>query len=105
MKVSRTVLSLALAVSAAGGLAAPHASAARSAAAPGHADGGLLSESFRGGATPPGRWRMVSPQGRHTPCLTAATSSTSGSLPACTAGASDKIGGGAFQLTDNSPND
>lgn len=65
----------------------------------------LVSESFRGASTAPG-WEMESPQGAHTPCLTAAKAPVAGgSLPACNTGPSDAPGQGVFQLTDNATDD
>jgi hypothetical protein len=63
----------------------------------------LLTEDFRGASTPSGVWSEVSTRGDHQPCLTAATTAAPGSLKPCRAGAGDKPGDGAFQLTNNTP--
>lgn len=58
----------------------------------------IPDESFAGVSTPPGNWIV---NGLNwTPCLTAATASILGSVPACVGGPFDPDGDGALRLTE-----
>lgn len=58
----------------------------------------IPDEPFTGTSTPAGDWVISGLN--WTPCLTAATSSAVGSIPACPAGPLDPVGDGALRLTE-----
>jgi len=61
----------------------------------------LYEDTFGGTDTPAGSWTTVSTAGGGGPCLTAASGSTTGGIPACPGGATAQPGSGMLQLTDN----
>jgi hypothetical protein len=61
----------------------------------------LYEDSFAGTDTPSGSWTTVTGHGNSGPCLTAATGSTAGGIPACPGGSAAQAGAGVLQLTGN----
>src|SRR5580658_329741 len=61
----------------------------------------LYEDSFAGTDTPAGAWTTVTGSGNSGPCLTAASGTTTGGIPACPGGPADQPGAGLLQLTGN----
>jgi hypothetical protein len=61
----------------------------------------LYEDSFAGTDTPAGSWTTVTGAGHTGPCLTAASGTTTGGIPACAGGSTDQPGAGVLQLTGN----
>jgi hypothetical protein len=61
----------------------------------------LYEDSFAGTDTPAGSWTSVTGTGNSGPCLTAASGTTTGGIPACPGGPSAQPGTGLLQLTGN----
>jgi hypothetical protein len=61
----------------------------------------LYEDSMAGTDTPTGAWTTVTGSGNSGPCLTAASGTTTGGIPACPGGATAQPGAGALQLTGN----
>jgi hypothetical protein len=82
--------------------AAPAASAAQPASAGTPVSTSTLYEdSFGGADTAPGAWTSVTGAGNSGPCLTAASGTTTGGIPACPGGPTALPGAGVLQLTGN----
>jgi hypothetical protein len=61
----------------------------------------LYEDSFGGTDTPAGAWTTVTGSGNSGPCLTAASGTTFGGIPACPSGPTAQPGAGVLQLTGN----
>jgi hypothetical protein len=61
----------------------------------------LYEDSFAGTDTPTGAWTTVTGSGDSGPCLTAASGTTTGGIPACPGGPTAQPGAGVLQLTGN----
>jgi len=61
----------------------------------------LYEDSFGGTDTPTGAWTTVTGSGSSGPCLTAASGTTIGGIPACAGGLTAQPGAGVLQLTGN----